>query len=122
MSSVANSKPAVAGSSLPASTACRTRTWTTSSNASKLATECAHERDGPPRARIPERTARRYSRERDGPPFDPAMNVNDLLNPLAGLLVGTLVGFTGVGGGALMTPLLVFMFGVAPQTAVGTDL
>jgi len=50
------------------------------------------------------------------------MNVRDLLNPLAGLLVGMLVGFTGVGGGALMTPLLVFMFGVAPQTAVGTDL
>lgn len=46
----------------------------------------------------------------------------DLLNPVAGFLVGTLVGFTGVGGGALMTPLLVFMFGVAPQTAIGTDL
>lgn len=46
----------------------------------------------------------------------------DLLNPLAGFLVGVLVGFTGVGGGALMTPLLVFMFGVAPLTAVGTDL
>jgi uncharacterized membrane protein YfcA len=50
------------------------------------------------------------------------MNVSDLLNPLAGLLVGLLVGFTGVGGGALMTPLLVFVFGVAPQTAVETDL
>ena len=37
----------------------------------------------------------------------------DLLNPLAGFLVGVLVGFTGVGGGALMTPLLVFLFGVA---------
>jgi hypothetical protein len=46
----------------------------------------------------------------------------DLLNPLAGFLVGVLVGFTGVGGGALMTPLLVFLFGVAPQTAIGTDL
>ena len=46
----------------------------------------------------------------------------DLLNPVAGFLVGTLVGFTGVGGGALMTPLLVFFFGVAPQTAIGTDL
>jgi uncharacterized protein len=45
-----------------------------------------------------------------------------LLNPLAGFLVGALVGFTGVGGGALMTPLLVFLFGVAPQTAIGTDL
>jgi len=46
----------------------------------------------------------------------------DLLNPLAGFLVGLLVGFTGLGGGALMTPLLIFFFGVAPQTAVGTDL
>jgi uncharacterized membrane protein YfcA len=46
----------------------------------------------------------------------------DLLNPLAGFVVGVLVGFTGVGGGALMTPLLVFLFGVAPQTAIGTDL
>jgi uncharacterized membrane protein YfcA len=46
----------------------------------------------------------------------------DLLNPLAGFLVGVLVGLTGVGGGALMTPLLVFLFGVAPQTAIGTDL
>ena len=33
-----------------------------------------------------------------------------------------LVGFTGVGGGSLMTPLLVLLFGVSPQTAVGTDL
>src|SRR5262245_4644954 len=48
--------------------------------------------------------------------------MTDLLNPLAGFLVGVLVGFTGVGGGALMTPILVFLFGVAPQTAVGTDL
>lgn len=46
----------------------------------------------------------------------------ELLNPLAGFLVGILVGFTGVGGGALMTPLLVLLFGVAPQTAIGTDL
>ena len=54
--------------------------------------------------------------------FSSANSVNELLNPLAGFLVGMLVGFTGVGGGALMTPLLVLMFGVAPQTAVGTDL
>ena len=46
----------------------------------------------------------------------------DLPHALAGLLVGFLVGMTGVGGGSLMTPLLVLMFGVAPQTAVGTDL
>lgn len=44
------------------------------------------------------------------------------LHPLAGLLVGMLVGATGVGGGALMTPLLVLLLGVAPHTAVGTDL
>ena len=46
----------------------------------------------------------------------------DALHALAGLLVGLLVGITGVGGGSLMTPLLVLMFGVAPATAVGTDL
>lgn len=46
----------------------------------------------------------------------------DLLHALAGVLVGVLVGLTGVGGGSLMTPLLVLMFGVSPQTAVGTDL
>ncbi len=46
----------------------------------------------------------------------------DMLHAIAGLLVGVLVGLTGVGGGSLMTPLLVLMFGVNPQTAVGTDL
>lgn len=46
-------------------------------------------------------------------------------NPLysiSGFIVGALVGFTGVGGGSLMTPLLVLFFGIAPATAVGTDL
>lgn len=46
----------------------------------------------------------------------------DLPHAVAGLLVGLLVGLTGVGGGSLMTPLLVLVFGVNPQTAVGTDL
>ena len=41
---------------------------------------------------------------------------------LAGVLVGLVVGLTGVGGGSLMTPLLVLVFGVRPATAVGTDL
>ena len=41
---------------------------------------------------------------------------------VAGLLVGILVGLTGVGGGSLMTPLLVLVFGFHPATAVGTDL
>lgn len=48
-----------------------------------------------------------------------------LINPgyiMSGLLVGILVGLTGVGGGSLMTPLLVFLFGFAPKTAIGTDL
>jgi uncharacterized protein len=47
------------------------------------------------------------------------------LNPLyslSGLAIGALVGFTGVGGGSLMTPLLVLLFGIHPATAVGTDL
>ena len=49
----------------------------------------------------------------------------DIINPLyvlSGFLVGFLVGQTGVGGGSLMTPLLVLLFGVTPATAVGTDL
>ena len=41
---------------------------------------------------------------------------------IAGFVVGVIVGLTGVGGGALMTPLLVLGFGVNPVTAVGTDL
>ena len=41
---------------------------------------------------------------------------------LSGFLVGLLVGQTGVGGGSLMTPLLVLVFGIHPATAVGTDL
>ncbi|MSQ59907.1 MAG: sulfite exporter TauE/SafE family protein [Betaproteobacteria bacterium] len=41
---------------------------------------------------------------------------------LSGLLVGTIVGMTGVGGGSLMTPLLVMLFGIAPAVAIGTDL
>ena len=44
------------------------------------------------------------------------------LYSLAGFLVGMLVGLTGVGGGSLMTPLLVLLFGFHPSTAVGTDL
>ena len=41
---------------------------------------------------------------------------------LSGSVIGLLVGLTGVGGGSLMTPLLVLLFGVHPATAVGTDL
>jgi uncharacterized protein len=41
---------------------------------------------------------------------------------IAGFLVGTLIGVTGVGGGSLMTPILIVLFGVSPTTAVGTDL
>jgi hypothetical protein len=41
---------------------------------------------------------------------------------VAGFGVGAIVGMTGIGGGALMTPVLLLVFGVAPQTAVGTDL
>ena len=46
----------------------------------------------------------------------------DPLYSLSGFAVGMLVGLTGVGGGALMTPLLILMFGIHPATAVGTDL
>jgi len=41
---------------------------------------------------------------------------------LAGLFVGVLVGMTGMGGGSLMTPMLILLFGFDPKTAVGTDI
>jgi uncharacterized protein len=46
----------------------------------------------------------------------------DPLFAVSGFGVGLLVGMTGVGGGSLMTPLLILFFGVHPATAVGTDL
>jgi uncharacterized protein len=46
----------------------------------------------------------------------------ELLYAVSGLVVGAIVGLTGVGGGSLMTPLLILMFGIHPATAVGTDL
>jgi uncharacterized protein len=45
-----------------------------------------------------------------------------LLYTASGFCVGALVGMTGVGGGSLMTPLLILLFGIHPATAVGTDL
>jgi uncharacterized membrane protein YfcA len=47
--------------------------------------------------------------------LDPALSIS-------GFIVGMLVGMTGVGGGALMTPLLILVFGMQPTAAVGTDL
>jgi uncharacterized protein len=46
----------------------------------------------------------------------------DPLYVISGFGVGLLVGMTGVGGGSLMTPLLILLFGIHPATAVGTDL
>ena len=50
------------------------------------------------------------------------MHSLNLLYSLSGFAVGFLVGMTGVGGGSLMTPLLILLFGIHPATAVGTDL
>lgn len=55
------------------------------------------------------------------PPLTLLGHINPLYS-LSGFLVGLLVGITGVGGGSLMTPLLVLLFGIHPATAVGTDL
>ena len=46
----------------------------------------------------------------------------DIAYPVAGFAVGALAGLTGMGGGSVMTPLLILVFGVAPATVVGTDL
>ncbi|WP_395059785.1 sulfite exporter TauE/SafE family protein [Polaromonas sp.] len=48
--------------------------------------------------------------------------MHDLVFVFAGFAVGLVVGLTGVGGGSLMTPLLIFFFGVKPHLAIGTDL
>src|SRR3974390_3386864 len=50
------------------------------------------------------------------------MSVIDPLYVASGFAVGLLVGMTGVGGGSLMTPLLILLFGIHPVCAVGTDL
>src|SRR6185369_1961561 len=55
-------------------------------------------------------------------PRDKAITAFNPLYSLTGFFVGALVGMTGVGGGSLMTPLLVLLFGFHPATAVGTDL
>ena len=48
--------------------------------------------------------------------------MHDLAFVFAGFVVGLVVGLTGVGGGSLMTPLLIFVFGIKPHLAIGTDL
>ena len=48
--------------------------------------------------------------------------MHDIAFVFAGFFVGLVVGLTGVGGGSLMTPLLIFGFGIKPYLAVGTDL
>ena len=48
--------------------------------------------------------------------------MHELAFVFAGFAVGLIVGLTGVGGGSLMTPILIFFFGVKPYLAVGTDL
>jgi uncharacterized membrane protein YfcA len=65
-------------------------------------------------------------RNHEGTLFDgeraEALPVIDPLYVASGFGVGLLVGMTGVGGGSLMTPLLILLFGIHPSTAVGTDL
>jgi len=50
------------------------------------------------------------------------VQIMDFAYSVAGFAVGAIVGLTGVGGGSLMTPLLVLLFGIHPSVAVGTDL
>src|SRR6201989_1668301 len=52
----------------------------------------------------------------------PENRAMDFTMALAGLGVGVIVGLTGMGGGALMTPMLVLLFGVPPIAAVSSDL
>src|SRR3569623_796514 len=63
----------------------------------------------------------RHQSARAGAVGSPAVHL-DLWVALAGLLVGFTVGLTGMGGGALMTPLLVLAFGIQPLASVSSDL
>jgi len=57
--------------------------------------------------------------------YEPAFTVSPMPEfalIFAGFAVGLIVGLTGVGGGSLMTPILIFFFGIKPYMAVGTDL
>jgi uncharacterized protein len=56
-------------------------------------------------------------------PVEKVANVNiDLYKTLAGVIVGFVIGLTGMGGGALMTPVLVIIFGINPGAAVSSDV
>ena len=72
------------------------------------------------RHRVAER--RRVRADRSSRLSRTVSTVFDVATILSGFGVGVIVGLTGIGGGALMTPVLVLIFGVAPHTAVGTDL
>ena len=47
--------------------------------------------------------------------------MHDFAFVLTGFAVGLIVGLTGVGGGSIMTPLLIGVFGIKPHLAIGTD-
>src|SRR5436190_6288599 len=89
-------------------------------------TTAATSRSGARRAPIPAPAARAAGRGRTRPsaactarlkraPMDPLIIV-------FGLGVGVLIGMTGIGGGSLMTPLLIIFAGIQPTVAIGTDL
>src|SRR5215472_17270315 len=55
------------------------------------------------------------------PRWEDAMHLNPFMI-LGSAVVGLLVGLTGAGGGALMTPMLILLFGVPPSSAISSDL
>src|SRR5262249_4241871 len=65
---------------------------------------------------------RRRVDERDGRRRDGALGFMTWQFVLTGLALGLIVGLTGVGGGSLMTPILIIVFGFKPTYAVGTDI
>lgn len=76
-----------------------------------------------PGSSLPTKLVKRVESWTPTAPSSPREDPNlDVTIVLFGFGIGILVGLTGMGGGALMTPLLILLFGVSPTTAIGTDI
>ncbi len=82
----------------------------------------AEDRSADPRSQLASKLSSLHGSHARQAPYATVGVTLDLPLALGGLVVGIVVGLTGMGGGALMTPMLVFVFGVNPLTAISSDI